>query len=188
MEWCSPWWQAACLPERWDVAGVACRSLTVWHVFTLESLGNAFITGGRCDRDAAASLLIVAQTDRAGGRLLMLDERAKAKAIRRILRTIWRIDDVTLYRACADYVLSCTHTARRWQSNKEGGGLAAPYQWHLVRTLCRDYRMTVDEAWSTPYAYARCLYDAAAEAGGDESLMKPNHQQLDEEMAQGVSA
>jgi hypothetical protein len=118
----------------------------------------------------------------------MLDERAKAKAIRRILRTIWRIDDVTLYRACADYVLSCTHTARRWQSNKEGGGLAAPYQWHLVRTLCRDYRMTVDEAWSTPYAYARCLYDAAAEAGGDESLMKPNHQQLDEEMAQGVSA
>jgi hypothetical protein len=186
-EWISPWWQASCLPS-WDVAGVRVPSLSVWHVFALESLGNAFVAGGRCDRDASAALLILARTDREGGRRLMLDGRHRKRAMRRILRAIRRVDDVTLYRACADYVRSCTHTARRWKSQKEGGGLACPYQWHLVRSLCRDYHMDDETAWNTPYAYARCLYDTSAEAGGDETLMKPEYQQLDDAIAQEATA
>lgn len=49
---------------------------------------------------------------------------------------------------------------------------SAPWQYHLVHILCREYRFTLDEAWNTGITVARCYYDVWSESTGfDNSLV-----------------
>ena len=75
-DWISPWWQAACLPERWRVCGVDVPSLTVWHGYALENIGNRFVLAGDVppDKDDCASLLMFAMGDMDHGRRLMYSD------------------------------------------------------------------------------------------------------------------
>lgn len=178
--WVSPWWQAACLPSLWDVAGIKVPSLSVWHTFALESIGNPYLCeGGMPDRDAAASLLLFASRGRDAGRKLVLVERERERAVRDICRDLrgeWSDIDA----ACREYVNTCLRAPRRWQKKETTGKpYHAPYQWHLVRLLSRF--MPYQAAWDFPYSEARCIFDAQAEADGDESLMSPAQQQKDDE-------
>lgn len=172
-DWISPWWQAMLLPERWDVCGVSVPSLSVWHTFALENVGNLYILGDPAQlptRDDAYSLLLLARLDMASGRRLMTMPHYRGRQLRRLARKLKRVPWEELDDACRDYVETCTRSAERW--NKGGGRPAAvPYQFSLVRCLCADWGMDKEGAWNTPYAVARSQSNATAEFNGDDSIM-----------------
>ena len=120
-DWISPWWQAALLPDEWDVCGVIVPSLSVWHTFALENIGNQYLCGGACDKDDAASLLMFASLDMQDGRQLLMPHRQFLR--RRHLKKMWRRlrkkkwDNIDA--ACDEYVKSCMRTVSRWS---KGGG------------------------------------------------------------------
>ena len=181
----SAWWQAALLPDSWDVCGVSVSSLTLWHRFALDNIGNHYF-GGYCTLDDVASLLIFAQHDYRGGRKLMLNARYRLKQMGRMHKRIASIPFQTLHQACLDYIRSCSFTMRRWQSHRPELNpeidVASGEEFIIHNRLCRDYRMTPEEAWNTPYALARAYYDAGAINRGDDTLMKPWEQKLDDDM------
>jgi len=169
----SPWWQASLVPPVWDVAGVRVRALSLWHTFALEQIGNAYVCGGVCDRDAAAALLLFAQLDRAGGRALMLRPLYRARAMRSMHKRLARVPVEGLHNACMDYVRTCLRAPDHKEpinDGQRGKAASAPYQWHIVLTLTSRCGMTVDEAWDYPYSEARCLHDVYAETRGDDTL------------------
>jgi len=174
-DWISPWWQAACLPASWDVCGVKCPPLTVWHTFALENIGNSYLVGGPVGKDAASSLLLFAKHDRAGGRKLILMPRFREREMQRMYRRLKDQDADMVHAACTEYVASCMRGASRWQ--KCGWKpYAVPYQWHIVARLG-------DAAWDMPYAEARCRCDALAEASGDDSIMSVRAQEMEDNWA-----
>jgi len=173
LDWVSPWWQAACLPKRWDVCGVSVPSLSVWHTFALENLGNGYLCGGRGDMDDAACLLLIASGDMAEGRKLVDVSRPlyRQRQQHSMFRRLSKLEPADVAAACGEYAETCMREARRWKK-KDGGGVVAgaPYQFHVVHALCAGYQMGLDDAWNTSYAYARMLYDARAEANGNASI------------------
>lgn len=179
--WVSPWWQAAALPESWNVCGVIVPPLTIWHMFALEHVGNRFVCGGEPGRDDAASLLLFASHNYRQGCSLLWKDNERNKCIRRLHKQLVRMTDAEILPACTQYVQACTRVPRRWKKS-EGGGKSAsvPYQWHLLSMLTKSLPMA--EAWNQPYAAARCLYDAQAEQNGDDSIMAPQHEAMDDRM------
>ena len=178
-DWVSPWWQAACLPDEWDVCGFTVPSLSVWHVFALENLGNPYACGGAIDKDAVACLLLVASNDRAGGRRLLLDAKYRKAQMKRVHRRIKCKSMDDLHAACAEYVDTCMRAVSRWKKG-DSKPCGVPIEWHLVCTLSRCTGGDLDAAWDTPYAVARCLCDAAAEQNGDDSIMSPQAQEMED--------
>ena len=167
----SPWWQAVLLPSRWDLCGIEIGVMSVWHLFALEQLDNAYVCGGLGDRDAAASLILICQRDFEDGRALYLRPRVRARALASIHRDIKPLKIEDLRAACSDYVTACLRVPEHLRpTDGSGKSLKAPYQWHLILCLCERYGMTKYQAWNHPYAEARCLYDAWQESKGDESL------------------
>ena len=170
----SPWWQAVLLPVRWDVCGIELRTMSVWHTFALENLGNAYVCNGKVDRDAAASLLIICQRDWAGNRDLFLRPVHRARVLKKIHGVVKRLKWDDLDAAIFEYVQACNRTPEH--KRKDGGKSAsAPYQWHVVDYLA-SRNMTIEQAWNYPYALARCLFDTHREVRGDDSLAD-NHLQ-----------
>ena len=174
--WITPWWQAALLPEQWDVCGLSVPSLTVWHTFALENVNNRYFIGGIVDMDDAASMLLFASNDKAGGKDLMLKRFNREKQMvamhKRLKKMAWADVDAE----CRDYFETCTRTVDRFNSN--GSPACVPYQWHLVRALSGCDPTKFEAAWNTPYAEAKCIYDALAESNGDEKLMSPAVQHM----------
>jgi len=178
-DWISPFWQAALLPPRWNVAGFRLGPLTVWHSYALEQIGNAYLCGAPADRDAAASLLLFASLDYAAGRRLMLDAPFRQRQLLRMFRRLRRIPWPALDAACSEYVTTCMRAASR---SRAGSALAperVPAQWHLVRLLSGADPARLEAAWNTPYATGRALFDAWSEAEkGDDSLLPAISQEL----------
>lgn len=180
----SPWWQSQCIPSRWDVAGVEVFSISLWHLFALEQIGNAYVCGGIPDRDTASSMLLFCKTDMNGGRRLMLDPKYRYRETRQMYRSLRDVTWEELHAACDDYVKSCLRAPDHFDDPKsKPAKLAAPYQYHIVRCLCREYGMALVEAWNTTYALARCYYDAWQESQGDKTLATPIAQQMIDERA-----
>lgn len=178
-DWISTWWQAALLPDVWDVCGIRVPSLTVWHTFALENVGNAYLLGRTPDRDDAAGLLLFASHGYVAGKRMMLDAKYRARRILRMYRYLRRREWQEVDAACREYVQTCTRTTSRWQKG-DSKPAAVPYQWHLVRVLTGGDVRRLVAAWDTPYAVAKCLYDAGAEAAGDDSLMSPAAQEMED--------
>jgi len=177
-DWITPGWQAAILPDLWDVAGFILPPLSVWHVYALRSIGNGYVCGAPgCDRDDAASLLVIAGRDYRDGKSLWTHQGTRERATLAIRRKISGMDWVALDRACYDYAQTCTRTADRWkrQGSKPG---AVPEAWHLVSLLSGGDITKSDAAWNTPYAVASALYDAWAERSGDDTIMTAKSQEL----------
>ena len=178
-DWITPWWQAALLPDMWDVCGVTVPSLSVWHTFALENIGNHYLCGGSLDKDDAASLLLIASRDHRTGRRLVHADNYRARSMRRIHRVLNRMEWEQVDAACREYVDSCMRIPSRWQSG-DGKASGVPYQWHLVRLLSAGDPSKIDTAWNTSYAVARCVYDADAESKGDASIMSPAAQEMED--------
>lgn len=188
-EWISPWWQAALLPDRWTVCGVDLFSLSLWHTFALENLGNHYLVGGPCDRDDAAALIAVCRLNHADGRTLLASPQFQKKQLATAGSTVLNMPWETVDSECVGYVAQCTRTLSRWQ--KKGGGghpSAVPYQWHLLSVLSGNDPARMEAAWNTPYAVARCLYDATAEAHGDTSLMTVESQKMEDDWPDIIAA
>lgn len=178
-DWISPWWQAALLPDKWDVCGVTVPPLSVWHTFALENIGNAYLCGGKPGPDDAESLLIFASRDMAAGKRLFVAPFARARVMRKLFRRLRKMEWEDVDAACSEYVTECTRTASRWRSGSEKPG-GVPYQWRLVQALRTGQARTLDEAWNTAYATARCLFDAGAESRGDDSIMTTEAQEMED--------
>ena len=178
-DWISVWWQAALLPDTWDVGGIVVPSLSVWHTFALEQIGCGYLYDGRpCDRNDATSLLLFARHGYRDGRRLMLDQSFRKSEERRVFRVVAGQDWKTLDAACSEYVQTCTRHCDRFDSASGGHPPAVPYQWHILSRLTGGDVSRMERAWDTPFALARCLYDAAAEANGDTSIMSPRAQEM----------
>lgn len=182
-EWVSPWWQAVNLPPVWDVCGIRASSLTLWHMFALERLGNPYLLGGECKRSDAVALLLFASRDMRGGLRLVRSPHHRSRRQLLISLRLFRRAFNEIHVACLDYIDTCLRTVGRYEKQEGGGKKAAvPYQWHIAHRLCRDWGMKLDEAWNTPYALARHLYDVSAESEGDDSLLSEQAQRVDDNM------
>ena len=56
---------------------------------------------------------------------------------------------------------------------EERAGYGCPYQYHLMHILCREYSMSIDEAWNTSLTTARCYYDVWSESTGFDDSCVP---------------
>ena len=189
LDWVSPWWQAMNLPT-WEICGFRrIPSLSVWHAFALENLGNAYLCGGRCTIDDAASLILIVTRDMAGGQRLVARDRHRHKQLARIARRLRKVPFADMHAACNQYVRACYRVAGRWQKEGAAGKLqGAPHTFHLVCALS-GIGWTWKDAWNAPIALARCVYDTTREDGGDDTIMHPRYERLAEQWAaQKVSA
>lgn len=133
--------------------------------------------------DDAAALLMIASRDYLQGKALFINAAFREAAIRKAHTVLngqaWADVDA----ACREYVEACTRAPRRWKKEGASGKSArVAYQWHLVNAMLRG-NVSLVEAWNTPYAIARCLYDVQAEAAGDDSLMSAEHERIDDKMS-----
>lgn len=175
----SPWWQASLIPAVWDVAGVTCFSLSLWHVWALENVGNPYVCGGARDRDAASGLLLFAALDYTGGKRMMLDAAFRAGRMARMARRLSFQPWAEVDAACVDYVTTCTRQADREIPISEDGKvkrgrmMSAPWIWHILHHVTGGDPARFVAGWDTPYIVARCLYDVWGETQGDKSLVDP---------------
>lgn len=179
--WVSLWWQAMCLPDRWDICGIKVLSASVWHTLALENIDNAYLCGGVPTRDDAFSLLMVTSLPYPKGRDLLLRDGFRRERSRRAFKRVAIADFDELDARCRDYAASCLRIADRVE--RDGRPTACPYQFHIVRRLCAEFGYSVIEAWNEKFALARCYFDAGAESSGDDSLIS---QRAQEALDQGV--
>lgn len=181
MDHVSTWFQASLLPERWDVAGVKCRALSVWHVFALHHEGNPYVCGGDVTRDNAASLLLCCTLNHARGKELFYKPFFRTKMIKRIAKKIMRVSIVDIDESIRDYLASCSRVPGHKEIERKGKSpvrqCAAPICWALVDFLCDGNPDKIEAAWDTPYAVAKCLFDAHRDiAGEDDTLESPEEE------------
>lgn len=169
-DWISPFWQAALIPDRWDVAGIPLGPLTVWHSFALDNTRNAFMFAAPADRDDACSLLIFCSGDYRHGKRLFFDDAFRNRQMFRMYRRLRDIPWDRLERACREYVHVCTRAASRYTpAGQNPQPERVPAQWHMVRLLSQSDPCRLEPAWNTPFAVARALFDAWAESEKDDS-------------------
>lgn len=178
MDHVSSWFQAAVLPDRWNVAGVSCGVLSVWHMFALQQTGNPYHCGGSLDKDAAASLLMYCAHDYKDGKRLFYQPYHRARAIRRIVRKLRKQTFEAINDAVIDYVRSCSRAPAHKEPERPKGSthkprfVAAPRAWVLVDFLCKGDASKLDAAWNTPYAVACCLFDAHRDIAGEDDTLE----------------
>ena len=174
MDHVSSWLQAAVLPDWWDVANVRCKTLSVWHIFALSQLGNAYFTGQAPDKDAALSLLLFCSRDWREGRKLILSDKALVRAIRSVGRKVRRVAWDKLDGCIREYLDGCTRAPGHKQTSgkSEGRMAAAPIEWALVAWMTEGDPTRVEAAWNAPYVVARCMFDAARDIRGEDSTLE----------------
>jgi len=167
--WVSPWWQAINLPDRWDVCGVIVPSLSVWHVFALENIGNAFVVGGVPTMDDVQGLLLIASRDMQGGRRLLSHDRHRARMTRRMYLRLRKADESDAITACREYVSECMrHGHRMSTAGVSGTPAGSPEPWAIVAVLAG--LMDWQAAWNAPYAVGRAALDAHDERNGNTTM------------------
>jgi len=162
------WWQVALLPEKWNVAGFVCPSLTLWQQYALQQTFNPYMTGAPADRDAAAGLLLFCSRDYNAGKMLFVNDKARHKALKRINRALRRRPWREIHEACAEYVTTCLRVPGHKEKipTAKGGPtprkVAAPEAWILFDFLTagNSTPAAMAAAWNTPFAVARCRFDA----------------------------
>lgn len=184
-DWISPYWQAALIPEKWDLCGFTVTPLSVWHTLALESVGNVYMMSDRStvSMDDACSLILFATRDYKAGKALFEPqrERERARATRRIIKRLKGQDWDDIHAQCEYFVDSCTRSASRWQKSVGGKVSGVFYQWSLVHVLSGGGDATkLETAWNTPFVVARCIFDAKAQYDGDDSVMSPAAQDMED--------
>jgi hypothetical protein len=165
----------------WDVCGVRCGALSVWHVYALCETGNPYLVGGTRDIDAAASLLLFASLDHAGGARLFAGDKYRAKSLRRIARQMARHKWADIDAACLDYVQTCRRVPQHKDPPTVPGKpstsrcIAAPMPWVLVAHF--GAAGNYEAAWNMPYAHARCMFDARRDASGDDETLESREEE-----------
>lgn len=192
MDHVSSWFQAAVVPDRWNVAGVSCGVLSVWHVFVLQQTENPYYCGGALDRDAAAALLAYCSNDYDGGKRMFSSPLFRASVLKRTNAVLKKQDWEETHAAIRDYLSTCTRVPGHKQVVSSSKGAVtkhacAPMCWVLVDFLSNGDPSKVNTAWNTPYQTARCMFDARRDIKGeDDSLETPEEEKRFDEFQNGV--
>lgn len=162
---------------------MSCGVLSVWHVFALHSESNQYVAGGSCDRDAAAGLLLFASLDYAQGRRLFSAPLFRARQMRRIMRRLKRAEWTDIDAAVCDYLAACSRVPGHKQVVSSAKGTAsrqcaAPICWALVDFLSAGNPDKICSAWNTPYAVAKCLFDARRDISGDDDTLETQEEEI----------
>jgi DNA-binding FrmR family transcriptional regulator len=198
MMYISPWLQAVLLPEKWDVCGVICRPVSVWHLYILLSVQNPFIFGGKYGNDAVTEVLMYCCGDMAHGKRMYNDKRYMASVANRIIKAVNKAGKSYASKAVEEYTAECLRSPTHKKIIASSTGektkpLSAPVPWVLVDFLSAGNPDKIEAAWNTPYVTARCLFDARRnQSGDDDSLIsEADEERIDakvEKMAQARKA
>jgi hypothetical protein len=167
-----PWLQSLLVAPP-TIAGVRMRPLSLWHVYALRRLGVSISAPGL---NGLVTMLAVCRRGFLRGTALLQSpgrlQRECSRLSRRLApRFVEAIADVAVY--AGDYVEAPEHVEKVGEDDKRHIA-RAPWEWHVLRVLCRVYGLTLAAAWDTPVGYARCLYSVEQEAQGDDSLVSEN--------------
>jgi len=148
------------------IGGVELKPLSLWHVWLLEFVKSPYVMAVEdptasdlalalliCSREAQSPLTVGDFPHFAGDPVLTA--RLQQEGIRQ--------SSEAFQAYLADYLA----LPRCWE---KGGGkpVKSPMCLYIVAVLMRCGRMGHEEAWATPFGYARHLCLALAEAGGNE--------------------
>ena len=179
MDHVSSWLQAALVPDTWDVAGIDCSPVSVWHSFILEQSGNAYVSAGLLDKDAAAELLVYCSRDYAGGKALFVKPLARRRALMRVSKAIAKKPWADVDAAVRDYVGTCLRVPQHKSAPTPTKGdvtqyrsVAAPLAFVLVQFLAQGNPAMIEAAWNTPFCMARCMFDAHRDITGQTETLE----------------
>lgn len=178
MDHVSSWLQAALLPRVWDVCGVRCSSLTVWHSFILGEVGNPYAVPCRApDRDAATQMLLICSHDHAGAVRVFTDPGYRARATAAIVRQVRRHTWEQIDAAVTEYIDACRRVPAHKSKDPPKGAppprmACAPIEWVLVDAIAGGNPEAIEAAWNTPYAVARCIFDARRDIHGEDDSLE----------------
>ena len=160
---------AYCQPPR--VLGRQLMPFSLSHVFLLGGLGNGFVTTGNGTRsELFTAAMVCSRTHSENARALF---GGRGPSLLRLMAWSLRWPDRKIEaerEAFKAYLSDYCTVPEHWQAD-EGRGFQCPWQFHFVMTLTRYFGSTLEAAWNTPVALARCYYDAWAESEGDKSLV-----------------
>jgi hypothetical protein len=146
------------------------HALSLFHSYFVRALGNPVVCGGYVSRyDAAAAVFLFSLSRRQLVRLVY-SPWAQRRMHAWIDRQVKRNTDVRedLLRYVAEYTV-----APKWAKTGSGGVMGAPPEHHYALALTRDWGMTYDAAWDTPFGVAACCYATSAERESGPGCIVP---------------
>jgi len=167
------------------ICGKKLKPYSLAHDYFLRYLKNPLVVGGETsDEDLLNAIFVCSLSYRQLKRFLNYPKRFMAMLW--FLR--WRIKDLEIARKSfrlyiGEYFEIPDHFTPyapvspdaalfATEAKEKGKPYAAPWQYHLVHTLCFCYGCSLDEAWNTPVTTARCYHDVWSESTGlDNSLV-----------------
>ncbi len=180
----STWLQAALVPRKWDVCGVLCPALSVWHQFVLTEMGSAYFRDTLTDRDAATELLVYCSGDYRHGRRLFSDPRYRGAVTRRVARAVKRHREwPEVDAAVLEYLETCLRTPghKTPVATMDSGpskALAAPLGFVLVDYFSRGNAHAVEAAWNLPFSLAKSLFDAGRDVRGEDETLESREDEV----------
>jgi len=150
---------------RHEICGVALQPLSLWHVWLLEFVRSPYVgvSGDGTAADLALALLICSRPAESPVTCGPADFACDPHLIAAIEEAGIRETSLAFQSYLADHIA----TPRCWESGS-GKPVKSPICLYMVAVLMRCGRMSHEEAWATPFGYARHLVLALAEAGGNE--------------------
>jgi hypothetical protein len=193
----SPWMQALLLPQRWLVAGIKCKPLSLWHAYILRTSGNPLVCGGEITHDHISEVLMYCAGGMDHGRKLYQMPYYRSRWRKRVARNIKKAGYEFAANAAREYVSECIRVPTHEYviaSTKEGEAskpIAAPEEFVLAENLltlgaCK----TFDDAMDYQYSAACCLFDAGRNARGEDSSLVPEDKErkIDERIERARAA
>jgi len=174
------WFQSLMVqPPR--ICGLQIRPFSLIHEYTLRKLKSPYAVGGAPNVGDLLLALQICARDYRGIVRLMAGDFKPGKAILWawwIKRRYGGFD--TAQRSFLKYMANYSELPEHLELVEVNGqkvpsgvgeSVRAPWEFHLVRTLCHSYRMNHEEAWNCPLSLAKCDFDCWSESNGDKTLV-----------------
>jgi hypothetical protein len=117
--------------------------------------------------------------DHAQGKRLFVSPLFRDKVRRRVARVISRGEWSAIDAAIMDYLQACMRApghklpqASQTKGQPSRRSASSPLCWVLVDFLSRGDVTRIESAWNTPYATARCLFDACRDMAGEDDTLE----------------
>jgi hypothetical protein len=156
---------------------------SIAHHYALRELESPYVVGGKAKR---ADLLLACSICSRTWEQIRLFLGQQVGVRRDIFRAFWwrrfdfTIADESFSNYVDEYETVPQHSTVVGTGEGKSTRVAAPFEWHLVAFLMREYGMSESEGWNMPINRAKCFFDVEAERNGDDSLMSEYELGLDE--------
>ncbi len=161
------------------VFGRRLRPFSLSHAYILSSLGNGWARHGEGSRSELLHAVWICSQPHAVNTVQVLRPPLMRLALFALLarRYDYKSESQQFVQYMADYLEIPDHWAA---DGSASSGFRAPWQFHFAINLVRTCGMTIEQAWDTPVALARCYYDIVSEEKGDTSLVSMREKELAE--------